>query len=53
MVVEETRVVTWALICEREDNSDLNCLMVSAITGLNYYGVLIDRGESRGKGKAD
>ena len=46
VVVEETCVVTWALICEREDISEIKCLMVSAITHLNDYGVLIGRGES-------
>ena len=48
VVVEETCVVAWALICLREDNSELNCLMVSAITR-----VWIGWGESRGKGKPD
>ena len=35
LVVEETCVFAWALICEREDISELGCLMVSAITCLN------------------
>ena len=51
--MEETCVVAWALICEREDISELECLVVYAITRLNDYGVLIGRGESRGKGQAD
>ena len=53
VVVEETCVVAWALICEREDTSELECLEVSAITRLNYCGVLIGQGESRGKGHPD
>ena len=53
MVVKETCVVAWALICEREDISELECLMVSAITCLNDYAVLIGQGESHGKGQAD
>ena len=53
VVVEETYVVAWALICEREDMCELECLMVSAITGLNDYEVLIGWGESRGKGQPD
>ena len=52
-VVKETNVVAWALICEREDLSELECLMVSAITRLNDYGVLIGWRESRGKGQWD
>ena len=51
--MEETCAVAWALICEREDNSELECLVVYAITRLNDYGVLIGRGELRGKGQAD
>ena len=53
MVVKETCVVTWALICEREDINELECLMVSAITCLNDYGVLIGWGKSCGKGQVD
>ena len=53
MVVEETCVVVWALICEKEDTSKLECFMVSAITCLNDYRVLIDQGESHGKGQPD
>ena len=53
VVVEETCVVVWALICEREYISELECLVVSAITRLNDYGVLIGQGESRGKRQAD
>ena len=53
VVVKKTCVVAWALICEREDISELECLVVSAITRLNDYGVLIGQGESRGKGQAD
>ena len=53
MVVKETCVVTWALICEREDISELECLVVSAITCLNDYGVLIGWGKSCGKGQVD
>ena len=48
--MEETYVVAWVLICEREDISELECLMVSGITRLNDYGVLNGRGESCGKG---
>ena len=51
VVVEETCVVAWAMICEREDLSELECLMVSAITRLNDYRVLIGRRESRGGGQ--
>ena len=47
VVVEEACVVAWALICEREDISELECLMVSAIKRLNDYKVLIGRRESR------
>ena len=47
MVVEEACVVAWALICEREDIGELECLMVSAITRLNDYKVLIGWRESR------
>ena len=43
MVVEEMCVGAWPLICEREDISELECLLVSAITRLNGYGVLIGR----------
>ena len=52
-VVEETCVVGWALICEREDLSELECLMVSTITHLNDYRVLIGWRESRGEGQWD
>ena len=52
-VVQETCVVAWVLICEREDLSELEYLMVSAITRLNDYGVLIGWRESRGKGQWD
>ena len=52
-VVEETCVVAWALICEREDLSQLECLMVSAIKRLNDYGVLVGWRESRGEGQQD
>ena len=45
-------VGAWSLICEREDFSELECLVVSAITRLNDYEVLIGWGESRGKGQA-
>ena len=45
-------VGAWSLICEREDFSELECLVVSAITRLNDYGVLIGWGQSRGKGQA-
>ena len=51
VVVEETCVVAWGLFCEKEDVSELEYLMVSGITGLNDYRVLIGWGESRGKGK--
>ena len=51
VVVEKTCVVEWALICEREDLSELECLMVSAITRPNDYRVLIGRRESRGEGQ--
>ena len=50
MVVEEMCLVVWPLICEREDISELECLVVSVITHLNDYGVLICWGESCGKG---
>ena len=53
MVVKETFAVAWALIREREDISELEYLVVSAITRLNDYGVLIGRGKSRGKGQVD
>ena len=53
VVVEETCVVAWTLVREREDVSELECLMVSVITRLNDYGVLIGWGQSRGKGQAD
>ena len=53
VVVEETCVFAWALICEREDISELGCLMVSAITCLNDYRVLVGWRESRGKGQPD
>ena len=46
-------VVVWALICEKKDISELECLMVSVITRLNDYRVLIDWGESRGKVQPD
>ena len=49
-VVEEMCLVVWPLICEREDISELECLVVSVITHLNDYGVLICWGESCGKG---
>ena len=52
-VVEETCVVAWALICEREDLSELDCLLVSAIACLNDYVVLIGWRESRGAGQPD
>ena len=51
VVLEETCVVAWALICEREDISELECLMVSGITCFNDYIVLIGRGKSAGKRK--
>ena len=53
VVVKETCVVAWALICEREDVSELECLVVSVITHLNDDGVLIGHQESRSKGRAD
>ena len=53
VVVEETCVVAWTLICEREDLRELECLMVSAITRLNDYGVLTGWRESRGEGQPD
>ena len=53
VVVEETCVVAWALICEREDLSELGSLMVSAITRLNDYRDWIGRRESRGQGQPD
>ena len=53
VVVKKTCVVAWALICEREDISELECLVVSAITRLNDDRVLIGQGESRGKRQAD
>ena len=53
MVVEEMCVGAWSLICEREDVSELEWLVVSAIPRLNGYGVLIGQGESRGKGQKD
>ena len=53
MVVEPTCVVAWAPICEREDISELECLVVSAITRSNDYRVLIGQGKSRGKGHAN
>ena len=37
VVVEEICLVVWALICERENISELECLVVSAITHLNDY----------------
>ena len=40
-VVEETCLVAWMLIREREDISELECLVVSGIIRLNEYGVLI------------
>ena len=52
VVVEETCVVAWTLTCERKAISKLECLMVSAITRLNDYGVLIGRGESLGEGQS-
>ena len=53
MIVEETHVVVWTLICVTEDISELECLVVSAITCLDDYRVLTGRGELRGKGQAD
>ena len=53
VVVEQTFVVAWALICERQDLSEMECLMVSAITCLNDYVVLIGWRESRGEGQPD
>ena len=41
------------LICEREDISELECLVVSEIICSNDYGVLIGQGESGGQGQAD
>ena len=34
-------VVAWTLTCEREDINELECLMVSAITGSDGYEALI------------
>ena len=53
VVSEETCVVAWALICKREDISELGGLMVSVITRLDDYRVLIGRREPRGKGQPD
>ena len=39
--MEDTCLVAWMLIREREDIKELECLMVSAILRLNDYGVLI------------
>ena len=39
--MEETCVVTWMLIREREGISELECLVVSGIIRLNDYEVLI------------
>ena len=47
--MEELYVVAWTLTCEREDISELERLMVSAITGLNDCEVLIGREGSRDK----
>ena len=41
------------LIREREDISELECLVVSEIICSSDYGVLIGQGESRGEGQAD
>ena len=51
VVLEETFVVPQSLICEREDISELECLMVSAVIPLNVYGVLSGWRKSRGKRK--
>ena len=53
VVMEETCVVARTLICQREDISEQEHLMVSVITCLNDYGVVNDRGELRGEGQAD
>ena len=53
VVVEETFVVVWTVTCEREDISELECFMVSAIIRMNDYGKLIGQGEWCGKGQAD
>ena len=52
-VVEEMCVVAWILTCEKEDISELECLVVSAIICLNDYAVLMVREESHGKGQVD
>ena len=39
--MEETCLVAWMLIREREDISELECLIVSGILRLNDYVVLI------------
>ena len=41
------------LTCEREDISELECLMVSAITGSDDYEALIGWGESCDKRQVD
>ena len=46
------RNVAWTLTYEREDISELERFMVSAITRLNDFGVLIVWGESYGEGQA-
>ena len=51
--VEETCVVAWIMIREREDISELECLVISGIIRLNDYGVLIGRGKSCGEGQVD
>ena len=53
VVMDEACVVAQTLICEREDISELECLMVSAITRLNDYEIMIDGGEPCGEGQAD
>ena len=52
VVMKETCVVAGTLTYKREDISELECLVGSAITRLNDFGVLIGRGESCGKGQA-
>ena len=46
-------VVMFTLICKMEDLGELESLLVSAVSWLNDYGILIGWEKSSGQGQVD
>ena len=53
LIVEETFVVMWTLTHKTENLGELEYLVVSPVTCLNDYGILIGRTKSCNEGLAD